>query len=114
MTSYSRPVGAKLYVHLDNGEKFEAKPEDLANFGYVDKLDVYMRFDARLAKVLMDAGLIEREKHITDTKLNVVRHLVEVAINYPDLLDHPEMADEYAQIVEIERALRAANVPAEA
>jgi len=33
--SYDRPVAAKLYVHLDNGETFEAKPEDLARFGVV-------------------------------------------------------------------------------
>ncbi len=114
MTAYSRPVEAKLYVHLENGEKFEAKPEDLANFGYVQRLDAYMAFQRRLADVMVDAGLIERHKDLTRTKLSVLRHLVEVAINYPDLLDHPEMADEYAQIAEIERALRAANVPAEA
>lgn len=113
MTSYERPIKAALYVHLDNGDQFEAGPDDLAKFGYVDRLDAYMRFNERLADTLMSAGLIERHKDLVRAKLNPLRYLAETAICHPSLLDHPEMAATYAEIVTIEQALRVANVPAE-
>ncbi len=103
-TTYQRPVKATLYVHLDNGEQFEAATEDLANFGYVKRLDAYTAFDDRLRDILHAAGLIRRET--TESRINVIRHLVEVAINYPNLLDHREMQPEYAEIVRIEQVLR--------
>lgn len=113
MPAYSRPVEAKLYVHLANGEKFEATKDDLANFGYVDRLDTYIRFSDHLAQALVAAGLIERHKHLTRAKLNPLRYLAETAICHPELLTHPEFAETDADIVAIEQALRAANVPAE-
>ncbi len=113
MTTYERPIKATLYVHLDNGDQFEAGPDDLAKFGYVDRLDAYMRIDDRLADTLIAAGLIERRKDIVRAKLNPLRYLAETAVCHPALLDHPEMAGTYAEIVAIEQALRAANVPAE-
>ncbi len=113
MTFYARPVKAALYVHLDNGETFEAGPEDLAKFGYVDRLDAYMRFHDRLADALIAAGLVERHKDLTRAKLNALRYLAEVAICHPALLDHQDMQTTHAEIVAIEQALRAADVPAE-
>lgn len=104
MTSFSREIPATLHVHLANGETFEAKPEDVAKFGYVQKLDAYMTFDDHLRKLLLQEGLIERE--ITEAQLNPVRYIAELAINHPDLLNHPEVRETDAEIVELERSLQ--------
>lgn len=113
MTTYERPVKAALFVRLANGEEFEATAADLARFGYVDRLDAYIRFQDRLARTLIDAGLIERDKHLTNCAINPLRYLAETAIGHPELLDHPDMRDTYDEIVAIELALRAAGMPRE-
>lgn len=105
--TYDRPVTAKLVVQLDNGETFDARSEDVAKFGYVEARGAYMAFRRHVAKVLEDANLIGRAGDLTNTAINPIRHLVEMAINYPELLDHPETAETNAQLVTIERALRA-------
>lgn len=107
MTTYDRPTEATLHVHLANGETWEANPDDLAKFGYVNRLDAYMAFDDHLRDVLHAAGLIEREA--TEARLNPLRYLVELAINLPQLLTHPDMRETDAQVVAIEQALRDAE-----
>lgn len=104
--SYDRPVTAKLVVQLANGETFEPTAEDLAKFGLVRRLDAYMAFNDHLAKVLIQAGLLDREKDTTEARVNPLRYIAEVAINYADLLAHPDMERVNARIVAIEKTLR--------
>lgn len=107
---FQRPVEATLYVHLANGEQFAAKPEDLAQFGLVKALDAYVRFQDTLATALIAAGLIERDKHLTECELNALRHLVETAVCQPSLLTHPENVQTWAEeLPAIERDLRSAR-----
>lgn len=105
MTSYDQPVEATLQVKLANGKSWDATPEDMKRFGYVSRCDAYMAFDDHLRELLYGAGLIDRE--VTDAWINPVRYVAEVAINYPELLAHRDMADVNARIVEIERHLQA-------
>jgi hypothetical protein len=105
MISYDRPTGATLHVKLDNGETWEATPEDLERFGYGRRLDAYAIFDDYVSKALLDAGLIRRD--ITDAKINPLRYIVELAICRPELLSHPEVTKTTADIVAIERHLQA-------
>lgn len=104
VTSYDRPVKATLLVRLDNGEEWEATPEDMAGFGYVDRLNAYGAFDDHLRNLLIREGLIERRT--TEARLNPLRYIAELAICYPDLLAHPDMAENNAEVVAIERALQ--------
>jgi hypothetical protein len=108
--SYDRPVEAKLYVHLDNGEQFEAGPEDLKRFRLVRDLDAYMVFETKLREVLSEAGLIERDT--TEACLNPLRYLVETALCYPELLDHPEH-EGWKAIAELEQVLQGARSASE-
>lgn len=111
-TTYDRPIKAALNVVLANGERWEAKPEDLAKFGYVKRADAYAAFDDHLRKVLTDAGALEGD--LTKSHLNPLRYLVELAINHPHLLAHEEVAEVNAEVVQMERVLRdayLANVP---
>lgn len=101
-TTYDRPVPAKLVVHLDNGETWDATEEDLANFGYVSKFTAYRRFEQTLRTTLINAGLIDRK--LTEAQLNPLRHLIEVALVHPEMLDHPEHTG-WSDVVEIERLL---------
>jgi hypothetical protein len=55
--------------------------------------------------LLLDAGLIRHE--LTEARINPLRYIAELALTYPDLLDHPETAETDAEIVEIERHLQA-------
>jgi hypothetical protein len=105
MTTYDQPVEATLQVKLANGKAWEASAEDMERFGYVKRLDAYMSFQRHLTKVLLDAGLIRRE--LTEARVNPIRYIAELAINCPDLLDHPETAETDAEIVAIERHLQA-------
>jgi hypothetical protein len=104
--TYQEPVAATLHVHLANGRTWEATPQDLAKFGLAKPLDGYIRFHDRLAAALREAGLIERDKQLTDSHLNTVRYLAEMAICMPELLDHPENVAEWPRIAMIEQACR--------
>lgn len=104
MTTYDQPVEATLQVKLANGSAWEATEADLNRFGYVKRLDAYMTFQRHLTRVLLDAGLIRRE--LTEARLNPIRYIAELALNYPDLLDHPETRETDAEIVELERHLQ--------
>lgn len=109
MTTYQRPVEAKILVHLDNGEAFEATPGDLEKFGLVNARDAYMIFNDELCRLLTDAGLIDGD--LTDAKLNALRYLVETAIVNPDLIGHSDHND-WDEVVDTERTLqRRDNVP---
>jgi hypothetical protein len=105
MTTYDQPVEASLQVKLANGKTWEATAEDMKRFGYVSRSDAYLAFDDHLRELLHGAGLIGRE--VTDAWINPIRYIAEVAINYPELLAHRDMADVNARIVEIERHLQA-------
>jgi hypothetical protein len=104
MTTYDRPATATLHVKLENGETWEATPEDLDKFGYVKRLDAYMAFNDHLQEALSSAGLIQRD--LTSAWINPVRYIAELAICHPDLLSHSEVAETDARIVEIERHLQ--------
>lgn len=104
MVAYERPVKATLHVHLANGETWEATDKDWELFGLVEKHQAYMRFEKTWEKVIRDAGLVEGD--ITNAETNPLRYLVETAIFYPDLMDHPEH-EGWKDIAEIERRLQA-------
>lgn len=103
MTTFDRPVKAALIVRLDNGEEFEPSPDDLRKFGLIRGFDAYHAFDDHVSTVLRDAGAIDRS--IIEAGTNPIRYLAELAINYPDLLTHPETASINRQLVAIERVL---------
>lgn len=114
-TSYDRPVKAKLFVHLDNGEMFEAGPDDLAKFRLVDRLDAYMALQRKLSAVLAGAGLLDYDnpvdgeyRELVDAELNPLRHLAEVVLVMPDLADNPDY-DGWADVASLERRLRIAK-----
>jgi hypothetical protein len=100
---FNRPIRGTLHVHLDTGETWEAKPEDLARFNLVDRHDAYMAFDDALRQILRDAELIDGD--ITDAQLNAVRYLVEIAITSPDLLWHSGH-EGWRSVAELERGLQ--------
>jgi hypothetical protein len=104
--NYQVEVKGSLWVHLENGDSFEAGPDDFRKFRLVEKSAAYMAFHDHLYKIFNAAGLTDREKRITDARLNPIRYLVELAINYPELLDHPDNANIWTEVVAIERFLR--------
>lgn len=104
-TTYQRPISAELHVHLENGETWKATDEDFEQFGLVAKLTAYSRFSRALSKTLIAAGLIERDKDLTNAELNPLRYLVENAVVMPDLLDQ-DYHGGWADVAEIERRLR--------
>lgn len=106
--TYERPVRATLHVHLDNGETWEATPDDLARFQLGQTYVASTAFAEALSDVLHSHGLLSDRKEATDAALNPVRYLAEVSINYPHLLDHPDH-DGWSVIADMERVLRAAG-----
>lgn len=106
--TYDRPVKATLLVRLENGEEWEATPEDLEKFHLVNRLDAYMTFNRALTKALTEQGLLggDGPRDLTDTELNPVRYLGEISITMPHLLDHPEH-EGWKMIADLERRLRA-------
>lgn len=111
--TYDRPVPAKLLVvRLGNGDEWEAGPDDWSKFGLVRALDAYAAFERHVRTVLTDAGLLKGD--LTKAQINPLRYIVELAINYPELLAHPEMVDTDLDLVAIERALAAAAERGEA
>jgi len=104
MTSYDRPIQASLHVHLENGEQWEAGPEDFAKFLLVNRFDAYRAFSRKLADLLREAGLIQRD--VTEAQLNPLRYLVATALLAPDQLDQPDYASDWREVVDIERFLQ--------
>lgn len=103
--AYDRPIEATLHVHLANGETWEAGPDDYARFDLAKRSAAYRIFEQAMIKALRAAGLIERDKHITDTQLNPLRYLVETAVVSPHLIDHREN-EGWSAVAHIERLLR--------
>jgi hypothetical protein len=99
--TYDRPVAAKLLVRLETGEEWLATAEDLAKFGYANRIDAYIRWDNHLTGLLADAGLIRKD--LTTARLNPLRYLVELALSGAVPLDDPDLADVNQRTVEIER-----------
>lgn len=104
MTTYDRPVEAKLHVHLANGDSWEARGEDLERFGLVKRLEAYSTFARQLGEALECSDLLP-DGDLTSAQLNPVRYLAELAICFPDLLSHPDTAGTVAQIIDLERRL---------
>lgn len=102
-TTFNRPVRATLHVHLENGETWVARPEDLDQFNLVYRHEAYAMFDNALTKILRDAGLVGGD--VTDAQLNEVRYLVEIALTSPDLLWHAGH-EGWRKVAELERALQ--------
>lgn len=76
--TYARPVAATMHVHLENGEQWEATPEDYARFRLVNRGDAYHAFSSALVRALD----LERDKDVTDSCLNPIRYLVEVTVGH--------------------------------
>lgn len=104
--TYDRPVNAKLMVVLEDGETWEAKPEDVRKFGYVDYLDAYTTFERTLREQLVAGGVLSERSDLTEAALNPVRYLVELCLCYPHLIAHPENAEFLQELVELERGLQ--------
>lgn len=82
--SYQRPVKATLIVRLENGEEWEATPDDLEAFDAGRRRDIYARAERLLTEALgYDDDLTNYEGP------NLVRYLMECAIVY----DHSPWAD---------------------
>lgn len=108
--TYERPIKATLVVRLDSGEEWVAGPEDFEKFGLESLGAGYLRFDWHVTRVLYEAGLLPTQD-LTDSHINVIRHLVELATAYGaaaslSMLNNDYMAGENAVLVEIERALQ--------
>lgn len=102
-TSYDRPIKARLWVHLETGESWEATDADLEQFRLIGINDAYMRFDDALTRVLTEAELIDGD--LTLARLNPLRYLTETAICHPDLMDHAEHR-RWMAVADIERTLQ--------
>lgn len=118
-TTFDRPVAAKLIVRLDNGEEWEATPEDLEKFRLVNRNDAYTTVRTALIDILRKHGLLaqpgghsdgEAREELTDTELNPLRYFIETALAYPDLLDLPEHAG-WPDVADLERRLRTTTAP---
>lgn len=110
--TYDRPVKATLIIRLNNaaGEEWEATPEDLAKFGYINSRDTYALFRKHYANALHAAGLSgdgapDGYRDVSYAETRPLRYLIETALIMPELLDHPEH-DGWAAIADIEQRLR--------
>lgn len=108
--TYERPVQGRLFVHLDNGESWEATPQDLTQFRLVERLEPYGQFRRALEAALARAGI---DADATTATLGPVRYLAEIAIMHPDLVDHPDRLG-WVDVAEIEKFLREHQVELEA
>ena len=82
--TYDRPVKATLIVRLDNGDEWEAGPDDWDRFGLGKRLDIYTRAE----RMLRDALGI-RDRWDDHEGPNLIRYLIECAVMY----DHSPWAD---------------------
>lgn len=110
--TYDRPVKATLIVRLNNEarEEWEATPDDLAKFGYINKQDAYFLFRKHYADALVNAGLSGDDapngyRDVAYAETSPLRYLVETALLMPDLLTHPEH-EGWKAIADIEQRLR--------
>ena len=104
--TYDRPVKAKLMVYLDSDEDpWEATPADLAKFGLFYGHDAYMIWHDWIVDLLHKGGLLP-ERDLTEAMINPIRYTVELAMTYPELLQHPDQVDIRSQIRAIESLLQ--------
>lgn len=96
VSTYSRPVRARLVVRLDNGEEWDATADDVAQFGLLSPTEVNTRIIAWLQEHL-------GTRTLTETNLNPLRYLYECAMNYSYMPD----ADTAAEL----RAVIALGIP---
>lgn len=89
---YDRPMSGTLCVRLENGETWEATPEDLEKFGLVDRervretmekalFDTFSEVDPDLAERLLERS---EEFDLSHSSLGVVREMVNLALDAPD------------------------------
>lgn len=105
--TYDRPVNAKLFVHLDNGEKWEANPDDLQKWGFINGHDAYIRWERHIAGVLRAGGMMTDDDDMTDSELNPLRYITELILCYPpDFLSHAD-GEVNEAVVAIEKKLQA-------
>ncbi len=104
--TYHRPVKAKVRVDLDNDEDpWEATPQDLAKFGLFYGYDAYMIWHDWIVDLLDKGGLLP-DRDLTEAMINAIRYTVELAMTYPELLQHPDQEGIRSQIRMIETILR--------
>lgn len=109
--TYDRPIPGKLMVVLENGESWEAGPSDILKFGYVHRLDTYMRFRTKLYWVLQEGGVLPEGADLTDAALNPLRYLVELAVCSPEVLEMEETKQSlFPELVELERTLQSHEI----
>jgi hypothetical protein len=94
-------VPARLVVECDTGERWNARSSDLLKFGFVDRLTTY--------GLIRRALIVALNGDPTESPLNPLRYLVELAIFQPELLDEDEIGDTLRDIAALDRVLRDAD-----
>lgn len=97
--TYERPVAAKLYVHLDNGDQFEAGPADIEKFGYTDPSAAYRRLGTWITAALERNG-VDKAHDIRETGLCPIHYAVECALFYDDMPDD-QYGDQIAHLARV-------------
>jgi hypothetical protein len=98
--TYDRPVPATMLVRLANGEEFEAKPEDFAKFGYVDRNTVLADWRAFVEEAIGSDLLSE------DSVLNPLWVALHQALNNPGSLTDGSMGNTKADVQDLDRIVR--------
>lgn len=105
--TYERPVSATMIVRLANGEEFEAKAEDFAKFGYVDR-DAVLAYWRNFVQDAVGADVLGE-----GAVLNPMWHALFVALNNPEQLPGASMDATRAEVKELDRIVREHKTPAE-
>lgn len=103
--SFDQPVPGALYVKLDNGKEWAFTKEDLSKFGLANPHAIYRVFRVNLELILRAGGVLADGQDLTDSVLNPLRELVEVACFYPEELERSDFAATREQIVALEQAV---------
>jgi hypothetical protein len=98
--TYDRPVPATMIVHLANGEEFEAKAEDFAKFGYVDRNTVLADWRAFVEDSIASDLLSE------DSVLNPFWLVLHQTLNNPGSLSDGSMGNTKADVQDLDRIIR--------
>lgn len=105
--TYERPVTATMIVRLATGEEFEAKTQDFAKFGYVDKNTVLADWRAFVEDATGSNLLSE------GSVLNPLWLVLHQALHHPGSLSDVSLDDTKADIQAIDRIVREHKTPAE-
>lgn len=98
--TYERPVSATMIVRLATGEEFEAKAEDFAKFGYVDRDAVLADWRAFVEDAIGSDVLHE------DAVLTPFWHALFVTLNSPEQLSDQSMGNTKADVQDLDRIIR--------